>query len=331
MPAAKQPSPPTRSPVYVIFGNENFLRRCALESVLASVLGDDRDQMAIVDFEGDKADLKDVLDECRTPSLLAPVRLIIVSDADDFVTKYRKELENYVQSPSPSGSLVLVVKSWPRTTRLFKLVDAIGGNIACETPKDQALVPWTIDRARASYQCKLDENAARRLVDYVGAQLGLIDMELSKLATYILPRKEISEADVEEMVGVSRVEVVFRIVDFVAQGDARGAMNLWDQVIANDKEAEFKAIGGLAFAFRRLIDAKRLVDQGLSPFDAARRLGIWKAERLGEQLRRFTLPQWQDHLARLLKIEVNRKTDMGTVRMGVEKLIIQLCSTRKSA
>ena len=83
-------------------------------------------EAAISRFPGPQTDLADMLDELFTLPFFSKRRLVIVEDADTFVTKHRKDLEAYVEKPSASGILVLQVKQWTSTTRLAKLVDEGG-------------------------------------------------------------------------------------------------------------------------------------------------------------------------------------------------------------
>ncbi len=315
-------------PIYAIFGNDGFLRMRAMNEVIEEVLGDDRDNMALAEFDGPKAELADVLDECRTPSLLAPVRLVCVRDADDFVKAHRGALEKYLQKPSPTGSLVLVCGRWDARWRIHRLAVKIGRTIQCDGPKKRAdLVAWATRHARDAYGCELDSKAAYRLVDLVGSELGLLDMELGKLVTYVAPRPTVGLADVESLVGASRAEKVFGITDAIARHDAASALELWDQVLATDRGAPYMAVGGLAFGFRKLVAAKRLVEQGLSVGESVKRANIWgDTGDLKRQLDRFSLRQWQDHLVQLLQIDVGAKTGLGTVRSSVEQWIVKLCA-----
>jgi DNA polymerase-3 subunit delta len=305
--------------------------------------------MALAEFDGETANMADILDEVRTGSLLAPTRVVIVRNADVLVTKKRREksdtdheskddsakanreaLEKYIQSPCPTGVLVLVFNSLATSTRLYQLVEKLGGNISCKPP-EKGLMPWLNQwlgaHARDAYRCALEPAAHKRLIDLVGTTLGLLDMELSKLATYIAPRTTISVADVEELVGASRMEKVFGITDCIARRDAKGALALWEQVVATDRAAPYRSVGGLAVGFRRLAEAKRLVKGGTPPFEAAKKLGIWTdATRLKGQLDRFSLSQWQDQLVKLLRIDVASKTGLGDVETAVEKFIVELCA-----
>ena len=116
-------------------------------------LGEQADEMAVSRFEGKTTSLADVLDELRTLSFFARRRVVVVEEADPFVTKYRAELETYVQSPAKSGVLVLMVKSLPSNTKLAKLVDAGGLALDCGNPGEKDLVPWLTQLASDQARC----------------------------------------------------------------------------------------------------------------------------------------------------------------------------------
>src|SRR6516164_244834 len=111
-------------PVYVLHGDEDFLKRQVQLALRKSLLGEDGDSFALSIYPGDKAIYATVLEELETLPFLSPWRLVIVDQADPFVTKNRAALESYVAKPASKGVLVLDVKTWPSTTRLAKLLGA---------------------------------------------------------------------------------------------------------------------------------------------------------------------------------------------------------------
>ncbi len=315
-----------RSPVYVIFGADAFLRAQALSALLNRLLPDDGGDTAPSSFDGDNVALADVLDECRTPSLLASTRVVLVRDADPFVTRFRAELENYLDSPSPDGILILECRTWQKTTRLYKKVDALGGNIACEPPKRHELPAWLIQRAADEHACRLPRDVADRLIELVGDNLGLLNMELAKLATYVGAGQPIRIEHVEDLVGCTRQEIIFRVFDAIADRDAATALARWDQVISTDRSAPYRAVGGLAWSMRRFAEAKRLAGVNRSPYAAGFR--DTEAQILNKALDRYSLSQWYDNLIKLLRIDLGAKTGLGNVETAVEKLIVEMCSAR---
>lgn len=318
----------TLPPIHAVFGAEGFLRAEALARISRGVLGDAADAQGRTDFDGTTAAPAEVFDECRTPSLFTARRLIVVNDADDFVSAHRSAIENYAENPAPGAVLALLCQSWGRNTRLFKIVERMGGNVACEPLKPAATPAWAVARAKERYGARLETNAAHLLIDLVGTDLGILDMELSKLATYASQRKAISEKDVERLVGGSRAEVVFRIADALCESDPRGALRLWDQIISNDRDAEYRAVGGLGFAFRRVYEVRTALDRGISTEQIGRKFGMkWGVDRVVRQARSMGRRRLEGIISELAKIDLGAKTGLAGPRWAVERLIVR-CAGR---
>src|SRR5262245_2223509 len=80
-------------PVYVLHGDEEFLKRQSKLALRRLILGAGDDGFALASFEGDKAAWADVVGELNTLPLLAPRRLVVVENADPFVSRERARLE----------------------------------------------------------------------------------------------------------------------------------------------------------------------------------------------------------------------------------------------
>src|SRR5262245_59078306 len=98
-------------PVYVLTGDEDFLKRQALAALTRWVLGSE-DAFGLSSYTGETAEFPAIRDELATLPFLCPRRLVVVDNADPFVTNYRTQLEKYVAEPATSGVLVLDVKTW---------------------------------------------------------------------------------------------------------------------------------------------------------------------------------------------------------------------------
>src|SRR6516225_730963 len=99
-------------PLYVVHGDEAFLKRQVLAALKALVLGPDEGGFGLSAYPGDKAVFATVHDELQTLPLLGTRRLVVVEGADPFVTRERARLERYVTehppgSVPPPGVLVL--------------------------------------------------------------------------------------------------------------------------------------------------------------------------------------------------------------------------------
>src|SRR5262249_37768355 len=87
-------------PIYVLHGDEGFLKRLVLAALQSLVLGEKEESSALSTYRGDEAQFAAVRDELETVPFLAPRRLVVVENADPFVTTFRSALEKYVAQPS---------------------------------------------------------------------------------------------------------------------------------------------------------------------------------------------------------------------------------------
>jgi DNA polymerase-3 subunit delta len=230
----KDPAKVPDVPVYVVFGDDAFLRREALREVRRAALGaeDAEAEMAVARFAGESATLADVLDELRTLPFFSEKRLVVVDGADPFVTAHRKELEAYVEHPAGRGVLVLGVKTWPSNTKLAKLVDKVGLAVECKGPNERQLAPWLAHLAKSRYRADLDAGAAELLLELVGPEVGLLVAEVEKLAVYVGSKGKIRRDDVARMVGAGRIETVWRVLEAATTGRGDLALEHLDGLLA---------------------------------------------------------------------------------------------------
>jgi DNA polymerase-3 subunit delta len=305
--------------VYAIIAKDPFLRAEAVTQIMQK-LDAESVGMGPVRFDGDHALLADVLDEVRTLSLLGGMRIAIVEDADDFITKYRAQLEGYCSDPATSGCLILLCDSMPRNTRLYKIINEHGEVVTCEPPKGRAVSTWISQRSQSTYGKQMREPAAARLREHLGDAPGVLDAELAKLSAYVGQRTEITADDVDRITGNHREETVFAVTDAIASGDVSAALHNWEQVLATDRGAPGKAIGGLAWAVRRLLEARRELDEGVNVRALAARL-FTNPEELQRRLARVSTADLERQLADLLIADIAVKTGSSTIEPAIERFI----------
>lgn len=262
-----------RLPVYALSGDEDFLKRRCRDAIITLAVGKDA-EFAVSTYAGDKLDFSTVRNDLDTPSFLAPVRVVIVEQADPFVTEHRDALERYAAAPSKVGVLVLDVKTFPETTKLAKaLSDA--SKLVCKAPYPEKLADWCVKWTKAGHGKKLSRDAAEAVVDLVGPAMGLLDMELGKLATAVGGNAEITPDDVTRLVGRSREANVFHVLDAVGEGNPTKAFDLLGRLFDEGQDA-LAILGALTFQLRKLAGVHRLIAQGQSLGPAMDSAGVAK-------------------------------------------------------
>ena len=263
----------------VLFGSERFLQLEVLRR-LSGVDADEDREFSLSRFDGEGAAWIDVHDALATGSLFsAGPRTVIVDQADEFVKKYRGELERYAErSSTASNVLILLVNAWLATTRLYKKLDQQGRQIDCNPPTasrgrsksldESRIADWLVKRAKSEYDLALSKSAARQLLELNEVHLGLYDQQLAKLACCLPNGANVSPDEVNQFVGGWRDSTVWRMVDAVLDGNPGEALSLLRQLLQTGNDA-IGVFAQAAWSLRRYANAMeardRAVRQGRTP------------------------------------------------------------------
>jgi DNA polymerase-3 subunit delta len=312
-------------PIYVLAGDEDFLKREVRGVVENWVLGGE-ESFGLSAHAGDSAEFAAVRDDLRTLPFFGSRRLVVVENADQFVSEYRAQLEKYVAGPSKSGVLVLEVTTWPATTRLARQLADV--TVTCKAPPAGKLAPWCSDWSKSRHGKQLTSGAAQLLVDLTGADMGLLDQELAKLAVYVGKAARIDIDDVDKLVGRSRLAEVWKIFDAIGAGRSAEALAILDQLMGGGEDP-FRILGAFSMQVRRLAQVARLRQHGVGmgeAFDRAR-VPPWPAARQSceQQLRHLGRRRSAQLFDWLLEVDLGMKGSSPLPpRMLLERLVARL-------
>jgi DNA polymerase-3 subunit delta len=247
-------------PWVVLFGGESFLERQALQRIQELFIASDEGPTRF----DDTAEWRDVRDELATRSLFGggEPRMVVITEADKFVTRNRDALENDTTGKRKNGLLVLAVQSWPSNTRLAKSIAKVGLTVECRAPaKGKAVdtkrvLDWIQQRARSAHKFKLTAEAGRLLLELSGLEFGILDQNLAKLAVYSSGGKV--DADlVQSAVGGWRATTAWDMIDAALSGETGAALTQWDHLIQAG-ENPIGVFAQVSFTLRRLAAATRI-------------------------------------------------------------------------
>jgi DNA polymerase III subunit delta len=206
-------------PVHALVGTDLFMQLQTLGELLAAAPKD----VQRMDFDGETAELSQVLDELRSFAMFSSAKMVVVRNGDDFITRFREALEHYVSKPSAGSTLVLRVNSLPKNQRIYKQIVANGQVHECEPPKD--IVKWIVERGRRAHQLKIDLDAARALDELVGKDLGKLDNELAKLA--LQTDGYVDAQTINKSIAFQREQEMWDLTNEMAMGNTTAAMQRW--------------------------------------------------------------------------------------------------------
>lgn len=330
---AKLDNRPTRNDrIFVIAGKEPSLVTAAWQELLGRLLEPAQRMTGLASFEGDVAAVSDVLDELRTIPFLTKQRVVVVREADGFISRHRELLEKYFENPSATGVLVLLVSTWSKGTRLAKKLPAVGQLMEVNPPKRFELPPLIAQYAQDTHGKRLDREAADMLVELVGESLPQLRNEVDKLALFARQDKVITAAHVESLSGHYRIYDAFEVIDAMIAGDAGGAVTRLRNMFEGDRNAEYTAVGAFAFHLRRMFQAKVLLEKRVNPVQIANQLRIWgNKDRFFAQLQRITLSRIGAFLEELAAVDYATKTGQAQTPTAIEQLVLKLATAAPRA
>ncbi|MEI9967523.1 MAG: DNA polymerase III subunit delta [Terracidiphilus sp.] len=259
---------------YVLAGDEIFLLdRCRAAVVKAFVPPDLRD-FCLSDLDLSSTSIFEVLDRAQTPSLMSPFQVIFIRGVRQLYTRGAKKeefaaLDRYFQSPNPQALLLFIADFLriPSDTRRMELDDknrferlteTLGqhcGMVELARVNDEDAMRWAVTKSQEA-DLRLEPDAARELVDALGADMMLVSSELEKLLLYTSGRGRITLGDVETMVLSAKQRTLYELTDAISARDRVRALALLQGLLNSSDAGEDSAIGHLymlARTFRQML------------------------------------------------------------------------------
>jgi DNA polymerase-3 subunit delta len=166
------------SPAYLLLGSDRPKIGRAL-SRLRGRFGPE----AVEAFAAESVSGADTVASMNSLGLFGSGRLVVVEGVEVWKKTDADAIGAYLRQPAPSAVLALVANELPRDAALADAVGKAGKVLRYDIPKPKDPSFWVrteLDRLGV----QASEDAARRLVELVGAEIGVLALEIDKLATW---------------------------------------------------------------------------------------------------------------------------------------------------
>lgn len=311
------------APVYLITGEEDYLRDQALAEIKAAVLGE-RDIAGFnYDlFYGGEAAADAVACAAEVPAF-APRRLVVYKTADKISAREADILLAYLEAPSESTTFVFVAPKLDGRLKLTQALNRRAVMVDCSPLRDAPLVTWIREEAQL-LGLRLQEEAVALLKDTAGESLYAARRELEKLAAYVPSGAPAGPREVEMLRGVEPGASVFDLAGAIGAQDRGRALAILARNLEAG-EAPLRILGALIWQYRRLWRVKETLRQNGKEFEAARTL------RMDHRRVRPFLAQFSDaHLRTAFQLFLEADSGLkggsaGSGRRVLEALLLRLC------
>jgi DNA polymerase-3 subunit delta len=342
-------------PGYVLAGDEIFLLDRCRAGILKSLVPPDLRDFCLSDLDLASTSIFEVLDRAQTSSLMAPFQVIFVRNVRLLYGRGAKKdefaaLDRYFRSPNPQA-LVVFVADFLRISndarrmqlddknRFDRLTETLGehcGIVELARVSEEDAMRWVVAAAQEG-DGRIEPDAARELVDALGADMMLVSSELEKLLLFTAGRGRISLGDVETMVLAAKQRSLYELTDAISLRNRARALALLQGLLNSSDAGEDAAIGHLymlARTFRQmLVILEKNVRDSRAIWQAlwqGFRMPPFAADDLIRQARRYKSRRELTRALRLIaRADLELRSSPPDKRLVLERLVYDLATEPK--
>jgi DNA polymerase-3 subunit delta len=350
---------PGLRPGYVLAGDEVFLYDRCRRGVLSALVPPDFRDFCLHDLDLADTSVFEVLDRAQTPSLMAPFQVFFIRGLKALYTRGAKKEEfaainAYFRSPNPQALLLFVADHLRIPTDLRKMEmqdkdrferirETLGdwcGMVELARVEESDAIRWVQESATAR-SVKFDPDAARQLVDALGADMMLIASEFEKLLLYVsaptpgtLGRNHVTLGDIETMVLAAKQRSLYELTDAISLRDRPRALALLHGLLNASDGGEDAAIGHLYMLARTFRQMLIILEKNVRDSRAIWQV-LWQgfrmppfaADDLIRQARRYTSRRDLTRAIRLVaRADLELRSSPANKLLVLERLILDLAT-----
>jgi DNA polymerase-3 subunit delta len=345
-------SPASVKPGYVLLGDEAYLYQRCRQGVLAALAPPESRDFSLHDLDLADTTIFDILDRAQTPSLMAPFQVLFVRGLKALYGRGSKKAEfeaidAYFCSPNPQAVLLFVADHLRIPTDLRKMDyqdkerydrirETLGdwcGFVELARVDESDAIKWVMATAEAR-GVKFDPDAARELVDALGADMMMVASELEKLCLYVEGKGRVTLGDVETMVLAAKQRSLYELTDAISQHDRTRALLLLHGLLNASDGGEDAAIGHLYMLARTFRQMLIILEKNVRDSRAiwavlwqGFRMPPFAAEDLIRQARRYKSRRELTRALRLVaRADLELRSSPANKLLVLERLVLALAT-----
>ena len=307
--------------IYLLTGEEDYLIR-QYRQKLKNALVPPGDTVNLNCYEGKNISVQELIDQAETMPFFAERRLLLVEESG-FFKSASEELSAYLNELPPTAFFLFVESEVDKRKALYKTVKNKGRVVEFTRQKPDTIIRWILGILKRE-----NKNITRHTMDLflekTGNDMNNIRSELDKLIAYTAGRDVIMPQDVEAVCTERTENKIFDMVNAVAEGQRRRALDLYYDLLAL-REPSLRILSLLERQFNQLLQVKELRGHGYDTESITAKLELrdFVAARSVRQCERFSLETLRSLVEQCAVYEEAVKTGSLNEKLAVELLLVQ--------
>ncbi|RJQ13710.1 MAG: DNA polymerase III subunit delta [Nitrospiraceae bacterium] len=229
-------------PIYYIWSGESCFLEDALSRAVGIVIASHPSDFNYDTFHP-SATPQEISNSIETLPFMAPRRLVVLKDFHLFPAPTVKALMPYFKGPVETACLVVLSQKAPSSS----LSDA-GWKVYQLNIQERDIPAW-LKQAAAEKGVRLTDDAVDNLLEYVGYEIGLLIMELEKLAS--MGSGTISGKDILSSTSMMREFTTFDLIDSLIAGQKAKAFRILKTMFSRNAYEAPVILGTLNWHYRQ--------------------------------------------------------------------------------
>ncbi len=235
-------------PLCWLEGDEPFYIDEVIEYAEKNILSEAETGFNLSVFYGRDADWTAVINACRRYPMFAERQVVLLKEAQHM--KDIEKLESYIENPLLSTVFVVGYKEKKLDGRgkLAKTLKQKGDILTTKKLYDNELPSW-INGLVNSKGYQVNSKAVMLMLDHIGNDLTRLNNEIEKVIINLSGRKQITEDDIEEYVGISKEYNTFELQHALTQRNLTKCLQIIQYFESNPKAIPIQMLLPTLYAF----------------------------------------------------------------------------------
>ncbi len=326
------------SRVYIIYGNEGYLKQHYANQIASKVVSADFADFNLKKLDGKYTTLDEINDCVCSFPMMGEYTCTLITDFPftDYIGdrgKVDSEFENILSDIPETTVLVFwmdtieVDEKNSKWAKALKMIDSAGA--CCKIDKrTRSTLEKLIVSSAAKKDCILTKECAAYLINLVGEDMATLQNELNKVCAYT-GTGEITKESIDKTVIISIEAKIFQLSRMIVKGEADNALeNLTN--LFKLREEPIMILGVLSKAFVDMYRVKAIKESGISysnlatDFPAAYKGRSFLLDNAANDGSRLTLTQLKAALDLLSDADRRLKSTSEDGKIVIEDLVLRL-------
>jgi len=311
------------SPLYHFTGEEEFLKREAVEKLIGLLIEPTLKSFNLDFVQARESKAEEIINLCATLPFGSKKRMVVIYDIQKLHPRHKDELSKYLPHIPESSCLVVISNKVDRRLKFYQDIKQTATEIDFSSLKEDEVSDWIGERVE-KYRKKMEPKGVALLLEAVGNNLFELSNELEKLSIYVQDKELIDLKDIENVVGYTKTENVFQLNQAIGEKKLNRALKiLKDLTLSKGKETSI--IFMLGDHFLKLYKIKASAEKNMYNLAHLLRIYHGSVQEYQNQAKNFSLEQLEKGLSLIYQADLDLKSGKMPQKFLVELLIYELC------